>query len=104
MRASAAEGDGPMAPFSPRSEKTVGRSARGYGKAHRKLRAKWAPIVATGRVVCWRCGHPIGKGEPWDMGHDDLDRRKYKGPEHVACNRATAGRSPLRVERTSRRW
>lgn len=79
-------------------------AAAGYGRAHRDRRARWAPIVATGRLACWRCGHLIVRGEAWDLGHDDADRSKYKGPEHVACNRAVAGRSPLRVERTSRRW
>lgn len=77
---------------------------RGYGGPHKRARARWAPIVATGRVACARCGHLIGRGEAWDLGHDDLDRSRYRGPEHVACNRATEGRSPLRVERTSRRW
>jgi hypothetical protein len=78
--------------------------AAGLWGPHKRARARWAPIVATGRVACGRCGHLIGRGEPWDLGHDDLNRSRYKGPEHVACNRATAGRSPLRVERTSRRW
>jgi hypothetical protein len=77
---------------------------RGYGRAHRDVRARWALIVATGRQTCWRCGHVIARGESWDLGHDDADRSRYRGPEHVACNRATAGRVPLRVERTSRRW
>ena len=77
---------------------------RGYGRAHRELRARLAPIVARGRTVCWRCGFVIAKGEPWDLGHDDHDRSIYRGPEHRDCNRATAGRTGIAVERTSRRW
>jgi hypothetical protein len=86
------------------SEPQASSTARGYGRAHRKLRTHWAPIVAMGRVACARCGHLIARGEPWDLGHDDVDRSVYRGPEHAACNRATAGRVPLRVECTSRRW
>jgi hypothetical protein len=28
-------------------------------------------------------GEPILAGEPWHLGHDDYDRSKWKGPEHV---------------------
>ena len=65
-----------------------GRTVRnGYGNAHQRLRAAWAPTVALGRTVCWRCGRRIRVGQPWDLGHDDRDRRIYRGPEHRACNR-----------------
>jgi hypothetical protein len=63
---------------------------RGYGARHQRLRAWWAPRVAAGKVVCWRCGEHIVPGEPWDLGHDDGDRTRYKGPEHAACNRGGA--------------
>lgn len=69
------------------------RTERGYGwEDHVKPRQAAAPLVATGNVKCWRCGQFIGQDEPWDLGHDDTDRSKYRGPEHVACNRATASR------------
>lgn len=69
------------------------RQARGYGREHTELRAKWAPLVATGLVQCWRCLLLIPANEPWDLGHDDEDRTKYRGPEHAyKCNRAAAGR------------
>ena len=68
------------------------RQARGYGTKHVRTRAQWAPIVATGLVKCWRCGDLIGGSEPWDLGHDDQDRSRYRGPEHVGCNRRTSGR------------
>lgn len=63
-----------------------------YGSAHQRLRAKWAPIVATGEVKCWRCNEPIGPDEAWDLGHGDGQARdQYRGPEHRGrCNRATA--------------
>lgn len=63
-------------------------SQRGYGGAHRKLRARLAPQVNAGLVDCWRCGQRIERGSAWDLGHDDRDRSKYKGPEHVSCNRS----------------
>jgi hypothetical protein len=65
--------------FPPPTAKTA---ARGYGGPHQKLRKWWAPRVATGQVLCWRCGHPIRPGEAWDLGHDDHDRSIYRGPEH----------------------
>jgi hypothetical protein len=50
----------------------------------------WKPRVEAGFVRCARCSRPIVPGEPWDRGHDDKDRPRYSGPEHRACNRATA--------------
>lgn len=46
-------------------------------------------MVEAGGVLCWRCGALIDRRAPWDLGHDDVDRTKYRGPEHRACNRAT---------------
>lgn len=68
------------------------RQQRGYDAAHEAERARWTPLVATGNVKCWRCGEYIPGAGPFDLGHDDLDRTKYRGPEHVSCNRATSGR------------
>lgn len=69
------------------------RQERGYAADHDRLRAEWAPLVSTGNVKCWRCAEYIPADAPFDLGHDDQARGKYRGPEHVACNRATAGRS-----------
>ncbi len=67
-------------------------SARGYGWIHQRIRAGWAPLVAAGQVCCLRCGELIQPAAPWDLGHDDNDRRIYTGPEHRRCNRAAAAR------------
>jgi len=73
------------------------RQQRGYDQNHDNLRAKWAPLVAAGTVLCWRCNTLITPGEPWDLGHDDHDRTKYRGPEHAdRCNRSAAGRQSHR--------
>jgi hypothetical protein len=65
---------------------------RGYGADHERLRARWAPIVAAGRVNCARCHEQILPADAWDLGHSDTDRTQYGGPEHRACNRATRSR------------
>ena len=65
-------------------------SARGYGSMHQKIRARVAPLIASGTAVCARCGEPIRPDEPWDLGHDDENRSRYTGPEHRRCNRSTA--------------
>lgn len=70
-------------------------TARGYGRDHQKERARVAPLVAAGKVKCWRCGELIVGA--FDLGHDDSDRSKYRGPEHPACNRATSGRAACKV-------
>jgi hypothetical protein len=63
--------------------------------AHKKLRAKLAPIVAAGGVRCAApfCGELILPGELWDLGHDDNHPGRYSGPEHRRCNRATVHRA-----------
>ena len=72
-----------------------------YDWRHRKLRAALAPSVAAGGVTCWRCGKPIKPGERWDLGHDDDDPTRYRGPECLRCNRGTSGR---RAPQEVRRW
>ena len=87
-------------------QKTV---ERGYDATHARLRKEWAPHVAAGEVICWRCRTRIYAGEPWDLGHDDYDRTVYRGPEHQRCNRATRSRQRRWLRRavsltTSRQW
>lgn len=76
---------------------------RGYGAAHQAERARWAPIVARGGVICWRCGEPIRPGQPWDLGHDDNDRTIYRGPEHRGHNRAAGARKGNKLRGLRRR-
>lgn len=71
--------------------------ANGYGKLHKRLRAEYAQRMANGEsFACWRCRRLINPDRPWDLGHDDQDRDLYRGPEHVACNRATKRRQHRR--------
>ena len=76
---------------------------RGYGVDHQRERARWQRIVETGEASCWRCKLPIGPTDPWDLGHDDHDRTRYRGPEHPHCNRAEGGRNAHEANRLTRR-
>lgn len=78
-------------------------TARGYGVRHQKLRERWQRVVSAGSAVCARCGQPILPGSFWDLGHDDLDRSVYVGPEHRRCNRQAGGRG-RRARVVSRSW
>lgn len=80
----------------------AGRSTteRGYGSAHQRERAKWKPIVDAGQANCWRCGRWLNPLLPWDLGHDDHDRSRYRGPECLPCNRATKTRLRARPRPT----
>jgi hypothetical protein len=75
-----------------RGERPAANAERGYGAEHRALRKRLARLVQAGQATCWRCGRWIAPGEPWDLGHDDVDRSVYRGPEHRSCNRRTSGR------------
>lgn len=69
------------------------REERGYGYEHRKERARLQSYMDAGvRFRCWRCGRPINP-KRWQLGHCDVDRAKYHGPECVPCNTATSGRT-----------
>lgn len=77
---------------------------RGYGPDHKAERKRWEPVVRSGRAICWRCNRPIPPSGPWDLGHDDVDRSKYMGPEHVGCNRGAPSRNRAANCDTSREW
>ena len=85
--------------------RTKAREARGYGPAHRMRRKMLSARVEAGLEYCARCGERI-QGEPWDLGHDDYDRRLYLGPELRHCTRSAAGKKSVELQRckTSREW
>jgi hypothetical protein len=83
------------------SSPRLSTSQRGYGAAHEAIRRQLEPLVAAGMLECARCGKSIKGDEPWDLGHDDVDRSSYTGPEHRRCNRQTATH---RMRRVSRVW
>jgi hypothetical protein len=60
--------------------------------AHRKLRARYRPIVDRGDAYCTQpeClmwDRWIEPGTPWDLAHD-RDNGGYHGPAHALCNRS----------------
>lgn len=88
--------------------KPGGTAARGYDtKTHQRRRRQDAKVVEAGGGVCWRCGRPIVPAKilrpdgrwtsNWHLGHDDSDRRVYRGPEHEACNLRAAGQKAARI-------
>lgn len=91
--------------------KPGGTTARGYGSAHQRTRRTMAATFTPGQP-CARCGKPIHSLDDADLGHDDHDRTRYRGMEHVKCNRGAGARTAnkrqaswRRVTRlNSRRW
>jgi hypothetical protein len=75
-----------------------GRTTRaGYGRAHQKLRAAWAPLVAIGAVTCSHCRQRIQPGQRWHLAHANVPGAHraglYVGPQHAICNvRAAQGK------------
>lgn len=76
--------------------------SNGYGAKHKNLRRRWARKVARGEESCRRCGRLIIPGTPWDLGHSDIDRSVYTGPEHGKCNRGTSAHRKAERERRAR--
>lgn len=69
-------------------------AARGYGTAHRRLRASYQQRMNAGeRFTCWRCETHDVDPSNWQLGHCDDDRTNYHGPECPAGNQATSGRT-----------
>lgn len=89
-----------------RRGRPITTTAAGYGSEHQKLRRKWAMVVDRGEAHCWRCGKWLVPGLPWHLGHDDYDRRVYRGPECVPCNVTAPARRRARKRRRtgSRVW
>jgi hypothetical protein len=89
---------------------------RGYGWPHQKVRRRVARLVDASTAICARCGRPIAAGQLWDLGHNDVDRSLYSGPEHRLAkdcpkggNRATNRRGRVtavkpNAQRFSRVW
>jgi len=72
------------------------KDSRGYGWQHVQERRRWEPVVATGRVSCWRCHILIAPNSKWHLGHND-EGTEYKGPEHASCNIEAASRRAVEI-------
>lgn len=87
--------DRPRCPACTRAkERTRGtRQERGYDAEHDVTRADYQSRMDDGETFrCWRCGEPIDPAH-WTLGHCDIDRRNYHGPECPPCDYATSGRT-----------
>jgi hypothetical protein len=77
------------------------REARGYGAAHRTVRAQVARLVAAGGARCARCGLPIVPGTPWDLDHA-AGKNGYLGPSHRRCNRQAGAKIGAAITNAAR--
>ncbi len=76
---------------------TRARAAEYNSREHKARRKAGQAQVDAGHGRCWRCGKPIPPGTTWQLGHDDNDRTRYRGPEHVKCNLRAAARKGAQV-------
>jgi hypothetical protein len=80
-------------------------SGRGYGTEHQRLRAQLLASYQPGITMCWRCQQPISDPPSRiHLGHDDNDRRVWRGLEHLICNITAANRNRKRKRPRTRRW
>jgi hypothetical protein len=82
-------------------------TGRQRGVRDQRVRLALAPAVASGTVLCPRCGDPIRPDEPWDVGHvlalaEGGHPAGPRRPEHAACNRR-AGAQMVNARRPQRR-
>jgi len=79
------------------------REAQYRSRDHRRRRAEAKVEVEAGRACCWRCGRWLAPGSLWHLGHDDVDRSVYRGPECVSCNVKAAARKGNRIANARRK-
>jgi hypothetical protein len=75
---------------------TKSSAKRGYGAAHRKLRAALLP-QAYG-TACIRCGEVMHPWQELHLDHNDT-RTGYAGFSHADCNREAGARKAKMVRK-----
>lgn len=98
-----------------RNARKYDTTARGYGTAHQRERARWKPIVESGRAWCQqgltgngssgRCIHSsrwIKPGTRWALGHNDA-RTAWIGPVHADCNQRDAASRGAKIANRNRK-
>lgn len=85
-------------------------SKRWGGSDSRRERAKWAPVVASGSVLCCRCWRPIRpnpllRDQGWHPDHYPI-RREDGGtqthPAHARCNWSDGGQRGAQITNAKR--
>ena len=81
-----------------------------HGPSHAKARRLWAARHDPSHPCC-RCGQALGPMGPWlHLDHHDLDKTRYLGFSHAACNLRAAGvlgnsrQKQARSPRAPRAW
>ena len=91
----------------PWAKPTTSSTKRGYGQAHKKLRAALLP-TAYG-TPCARCGYPMLQGQALHLDHNDT-RTAYLGFSHADCNLSAAAAKAKIIKQygkrthTAHRW
>jgi hypothetical protein len=67
------------------------------------MRARLAPVVATGTVRCARCDELIEPGSEWHLDHRD-DGHGWLGPSHKTCNLRSGWESMVSVNGNGREF
>jgi hypothetical protein len=80
----------------------VKRRSQVHDAAHAKARAE-AALNHSPSDPCTRCRRPLGPMGPWlHYDHHDLDKNRYLGFSHAACNIKAAGRLGRARQRAAR--